>query len=62
MKGFIKVSQTNNAGNYVNVTHIVRFYIKSQNSTAIVLSDGSEIECKQSFEDLEKLVYNALVL
>lgn len=62
MKGFIKVSQTNNAGNYVNVSHIIRFYIKNQNSTALILSDGSEIECKQTFEEFEKLVNDALVL
>lgn len=62
MKGFIKITQTNNAGNFINVAHIIRFYIKSQDSAAIVTSDGSEIECKQKFEELEQLIHNALCL
>ena len=61
MKGFIKITQSNNQGTCINVKNIIKFYRKSQDYTEIVTIDGVEIECRQSFEELEKLIHNALV-
>ena len=60
MKGFIKVHQTNNQLTYINVSNILVFY-RSIDCVKILLVDNMEIECTQTLEDLEKLLYNASV-
>ncbi len=60
MKGFIKVHQTNNQLTYINVSNILIFY-RSIDCVKILLVDNMEIECTQTLEDLEKLLYNASV-
>ncbi len=60
MKGFIKVHQTNNQLTYINVSNILIFY-RSIDCVKILLVDNVEIECTQTLEDLEKLLYNASV-
>lgn len=58
MKSFIKVHQTNNQLTYINVSNILIFY-RSTDCVKILLVDNVEIECTQTLEDLEKLLYNA---
>ena len=60
MKCFIKVHQTNNQLTYINVSNILIFY-RSIDCVKILLVDNMEIECTQTLEDLEKLLYNASV-
>ena len=62
MKNFIKVTQSNNQGTYINVSNIIKFYRKSQDYTGITTVDGAEIECKQTIEELEKLINDASAL
>lgn len=61
MKGFIKVTKSDNQTNYINVSNVIKFYRKSQDYTGILTVDGKETECKETFEELEKLFYNAFV-
>lgn len=61
MKGFVKITQSNNQGTYINVSNVIKFYRKSQDYTGILTVDGKETECKETFEELEKLFYNASV-
>ena len=62
MKGFIKVTQSNNQLTYVNISNIIKFYRKSGDYTAIVTTDSTEIECKASLEELVKLINDASAL
>lgn len=62
MKGFIKITQSNSQGTYINVSNIIKFYKKSQDYTGIVTVDSVETECKQTFEELEKLINDASTL
>ena len=62
MKGFIKITQSNNQGTYINVSNIVKFYRKTQDHTGIITVDSVEIECKQTIEELEKLINDASAL
>ena len=62
MKGFIKITQSNNQGTYINVSNIIKFYRKTQDHTGIVTTDSVEIECKQTVEEIEKLIDNASTL
>lgn len=58
MKGFIKVTQTNNQWTFINVSNILFFY-RSLNGITIVMKGQVDIECKQTLEELEKLINNA---
>ena len=62
MKNFIKVTQLNNQGTCINVSNIIMFYRKTQDYTGIKTVDGVEIECKQTIEELEKLIDDASAL
>ena len=53
MKGFIKITQSNNQGTCINVSNIIKFYRKTQDHTGIVTTDLVEIECKQTIEEIE---------
>ena len=58
MKGFIKITESNNQGTYINVSNIIKFYRKSGDYTSIVTTDSKEIECKQTLEELVELINN----
>lgn len=59
MKGFIKITEVNNRGTYINISNIVRFYRKTQDNLGIDTVDGTTVECKLELEDLVKLIDNA---
>lgn len=61
MKGFIKVTQTNNQGSYLNISHIIRID-KTAVGTAIFLIEGEKIETKIQFDEIKNLINNAVAL
>lgn len=62
MKGFIKITEVDNRGGYLNISTIVKFYRKTQDTIGIDTVDGKSIECKLELEDLVKLIDNASTL
>lgn len=62
MKGFIKITETDNRGGFLNISNIVKFYRKTQHTIGIDTVDGKSIECKLELEDLVKLIDNASTL
>lgn len=62
MKGFIKITDVDNRGGFLNISTIVKFYRKAQHTTAIDTIDGKSIECKLELEELEKLINDASTL
>ena len=59
MKNFISITQSNNQGTYINISNIIKFYRKTQDYTAIVTTDGVEIECKQNLDEIINLIKDA---
>ena len=62
MKGFIKITEVDNRGGFLNISTIVKFYRKTQDAIGIDTVDGKSIECKQTLEEIEKLINNASTL
>lgn len=62
MKGFIKITEIDNRGGYLNISTIVKFYRKTQHTIGIDTIDGKSIECNLEIEDLVKLINNASTL
>ncbi|MFM7895515.1 MAG: hypothetical protein ACKO8L_06180 [Flavobacterium sp.] len=58
MKGFIRVTQTNNQGTYVNVNNILTIS-KTVEGCSITLIGNVIIETKLDFDKAEDLVNNA---
>lgn len=58
MKGFIKVTQTNNQGVYINILEIVKIN-KTQGGTDIFLTSAEKIETAIDFDSIEKLIDGA---
>lgn len=56
MTGFIKITEVNNQGGFLNISTIVKFYRKTQDTIGIDTLDGKSIECKQTLEEIEKLI------
>ena len=48
MKGFIKITEVDNRGGFLNISTIVKFYRKTQDTVGIDTVDGKSIECKQT--------------
>lgn len=59
MKGFIKITQTNNQTTYINISNIIKFYRSKAEETTIVTTDSDKIESKATLEELVKLVDDA---
>ena len=62
MKGFIKITEVDNRGGFLNISTIVKFYRKTQDTIGIDTVDGKSIECKQTLEEIEKLINDASTL
>ncbi|WP_445716883.1 hypothetical protein [Flavobacterium sp.] len=62
MKGFIKVTQTNNQLTYINISNIIKFYRSKAEEVSIVTVDLEVIKTKLTLEDIEKLIHNASTL
>jgi hypothetical protein len=62
MKGFIKITEADNRGGFLNISTIVKFYRKTQDVIGIDTVDGKSIECKQTLEEIEKLINDASTL
>lgn len=59
MKGFIKITEINNVGGFLNISTIVKFYRKTQDTIGIDTIDGKSIECKLELKELEQLINDA---
>lgn len=59
MKGFIKITEVDNRGGFLNISTIVKFYRKTQDTIGIDTIDGKSIECKLELKDLVKLINDA---
>lgn len=59
MKGFIKITQSNNQVTYINISNIIKFYRKNADYTGILTTDSIEIECKATLDGLVKLINDA---
>ena len=62
MKGFIKITEADNRGGFLNISTIVKFYRKTQDTIGIDTVDGKSIECKQTLEEIEKLINDTSTL
>jgi hypothetical protein len=62
MKGFIKITEADNRGGFLNISTLVKFYRKTQDVIGIDTVDGKSIECKQTLEEIEKLINDASTL
>ncbi|GAQ50188.1 TPA: hypothetical protein ACT5CK_002438 [Flavobacterium psychrophilum] len=62
MKGFIRITEADNRGGFLNISTIVKFYRKTQDAFGIDTVDGKSIECKQTLEEIEKLINDASTL
>jgi len=61
MKGFIKITQLNNQGSYVNVNNIL-MVCKTVEGCAITFVGNVVIKTKLDFDKAEELINNALSL
>ena len=62
MKKFIKITQTNNQTTYINILNIIKFYRSNAETVTIVTTDSDKIECKQTLDELVKLIDDASAL
>lgn len=58
MKGFISVTQINNQGSYINISHITRID-KTTKGCDIYIIGSDKIETATDFDKIENLINNA---
>lgn len=60
MKGFIKITQTNDGITYINVNHIIKFSRETADECRIYLRDKTLIQTRSTLDDIEKLINDSL--
>nr|WP_315241620.1 hypothetical protein [uncultured Flavobacterium sp.] len=56
MKGFIKITQTNNGVTYINVNHIIRIARETAEECRIYLIESTVIQTNSTLDEIEKLI------